>query len=103
MLVKYGALFKLLLRLRRVEWALQGAWAAMRAADALRLRRQQAAARDPSRAGAVQSFGAYRGTVGSPNILPARQTTFVLDGCCRLDLRHARLQSYIQCQASIIA
>ena len=32
-MTRYGALFKLLLRLRRVEDSLQGAWSAMRAAD----------------------------------------------------------------------
>ena len=32
-MARYSALFKLLLRLRRVEDSLQGAWCAMRAAD----------------------------------------------------------------------
>ena len=32
-MARYSALFKLLLRLRRVEDSLQGAWSAMRAAD----------------------------------------------------------------------
>ena len=32
-MARYGALFKLLLRLRRVEDSLHGAWSAMRASD----------------------------------------------------------------------
>ena len=32
-MTRYGALFKLLLRLRRVEDSLQGAWSAMRGTD----------------------------------------------------------------------
>lgn len=51
-MIKYGALFKLLLRMRRVEAGLQSAWVTMRAADAASVRTQQALQRGQYRGGA---------------------------------------------------